>query len=148
MPINWTPLWLGLRVAGVATIGALLPGLWLAYLLATRQFAGRRVAVVFLGLLLATPSVLLASILLRPASSWIPGAAGGVAAALPLLVFGARSPLAALDGAYGNAARSLGISEWRIFWRVLLPLCWRPVLGASAVAFARVFAEWNLAAAL
>ena len=36
MPLNWTSVWLTLRVAGIATAGALLPGLWLAYLLATR----------------------------------------------------------------------------------------------------------------
>jgi molybdate transport system permease protein len=148
MPFNWSPLLLSLRVAGIATAGALLPGIWLSYLLATRSFTGRRTVYAFLALLLATPVVILASILARPAFNWPAGAAAGVFAALPFLALGLRAPLRSLDLAYGNAARSLGIGEWRIFWRVILPLGWRPVLAVTAVAFARVLAEWTLVAAL
>ena len=148
MPLDWSPLWLSFRVAGVATVGALAPGLWLAYLLATRAFAWRRVALALLGLLLATPVVILVTLLLRHAMAWPSGAAAGAAAALPLVALGGRGPLHSENRRYGDAARSLGVSEWRVFWRVLLPLCWRPILAACAVAFARVLVEWNLAAAL
>jgi molybdate transport system permease protein len=148
MPLNWSPLWLSLRVAGAATAGALLPGLWLAYLLATRSFAGRKTIVALLALLLATPVVIAAALLARPDFGWSAGAAAGIFAALPFIALGARAPLHTLDLAYGNAARSLGSGEWRIFWRVMLPLAWRPVLAAAAVAFARVLAEWTLVAAL
>jgi len=145
MSFNWSSLWLSLRVAGIATAGALLPGLWLAYLLATRT---RKALFAFLALLLATPVVILASILLRPAFPWPAGAAAGVLAALPVIALGVRTGLETLNLAYGNAARSLGIGGLRIFFRVMLPLAWRPVLGASAVAFARVLAEWTIVAAL
>jgi molybdate transport system permease protein len=148
MPLNWSPLWLSLRVAGIATAGALLPGLWLAYLLATRAFTGRKAVFTLLALLLATPVVILASILARPAFLWPAGAAAGALAALPFVALGVRTSLRTLDQAYGNAARSLGMGEWRIFWRVILPLGWRPVLAACAIAFARVFAEWTIAGAL
>jgi molybdate transport system permease protein len=147
MPVNWSPLWLSLRVAGVATAGALGPGLWLAYLLATRPFAGRKTAFFLLALLLAIPVVIVASIILRPAFPWTLAAAAGVLAATPLIALGAFSRLRSLDRRYGNAARSLGVSEWRIFWRVLLPLGWRPVLAACAIAFARVLAEWTIVSA-
>jgi ABC-type molybdate transport system permease subunit len=30
MTFNWPPVWLSLRVAGLATAGALVMGLWLA----------------------------------------------------------------------------------------------------------------------
>ena len=69
-------------------------------------------------------------------------------AALPPIVFGSRSRLQDLNREYGNAARSLGCSEWRIFWRVMLPLGWRPILAAAGVAFVRVLAEWSIVAAL
>jgi molybdate transport system permease protein len=147
MPLNWSPLWLSLRVAGIATAGALGPGLWLAYLLATRPFTGRKTAFFLLALLLAIPVVIVAWILLRPAFPWTLAAAAGVFAAIPLIAFGAFSRLRSLDRRYGNAARSLGASEWRIFWRVLLPLGWRPVLAACAIAFARVLAEWTIVSA-
>jgi molybdate transport system permease protein len=69
-------------------------------------------------------------------------------AALPPIVFGARRPFQELDREYGNAARSLGCSEWRIFWRVMAPLGWRPILAAAGVAFVRVWIEWSIVAAL
>ena len=40
MPIDWFPLWLSLRVAGLATLIALAVSLPVAYLLATRNWRG------------------------------------------------------------------------------------------------------------
>jgi molybdate transport system permease protein len=123
-------------------------GLWLAYLLATREFTGRKATLGILSLLFATPVVILAWIWLRPVFPWQAGAAAGVFAALPPIVLGARRPLQALNREYGEAARSLGCSEWRIFWRVILPLGWLPILAAAGIAFVRVLAEWTIVAAL
>src|SRR5256885_17105723 len=41
MSIDWFPLWLSLRVAIVSTAVALAAGLWIAYLLANREFRGK-----------------------------------------------------------------------------------------------------------
>src|SRR5580692_3984660 len=41
MPLNWYPLWLSLRVAGIATAISLAAGIYLAYVLANRPFRGR-----------------------------------------------------------------------------------------------------------
>jgi molybdate transport system permease protein len=148
MTLNWPMAWLGLRVAGLATTGALVSGLWLGYRVTTREFIGRKATLGVLALLFATPVVILAWLLLRPAFPWQAGAAVGVIAALPPIVLGARRPLQDLNQAYGDAARSLGCSEWRIFWRVMLPLAWRPILAAAGVAFVRVWIEWSIVAAL
>ena len=148
MTLNWPPVWLSLRVAGIATAGALAVGLWLAHRVATREFMGRKAIVGLLALLFAMPVVILAWLLFRPAFPWQAGAAVGVIAALPPVVFGSRNRLQDLDREYGNAARSLGCSEWRIFWRVMLPLGWRPILAAAAIAFVRVWMEWTIVAAL
>jgi molybdate transport system permease protein len=141
MTLNWPLVWLSLRVAGLATAGALVVGLWIGYGLATREFTGRKVVLGVLALLLATPSVILASLFLL-AFRWPAAAAAGVFAALPLIVFGSRRPFEQLNREYGCAARSLGCSEWRIFWRVMAPLAWRPILAAAGVAFVRVWVEW------
>ena len=148
MTLNWPPVWLSLQVAGIATAIALVLGLWLAYRSTTREFAGRKAALGLLALLFATPVVILAWFLLRPAFPWQAGTAAGVIAAVPPIVLGARRPLQDLNREYGDAARSLGCSEWRIFWRVMLPLGWRPILAAAGVAFVRVLAEWSIVAAL
>jgi molybdate transport system permease protein len=148
MTLNWPPVWLSLRVAGLATAVALVVGLWLAYRVATREFTGRKATLGMLALLLATPVVILAWVLLRPVFPWQAGAAAGVMAALPPIVLGTRRPLQDLDRQYGNAARSLGCTEWRIFWRVMLPLGWRPILAAVGIAFVRVLAEWSIVTSL
>jgi molybdate transport system permease protein len=148
MTLNWPPVWLSLRVAGLATAGALVMGLWLAHRVATREFIGRKATLGLLALLFATPVVILAWFFLRPVFPWQAGAAVGVIAALPPIVLGLRRPLQDLNREYGNAARSLGCSEWRIFWRVMLPLGWRPILAAAGVAFVRVLAEWTIVTAL
>ena len=148
MTLNWPPVWLSLRVAGIATAGALAVGLWLGHRVATREFMGRKATLGLLALLFAMPVVILAWVLFRPAFPWQAGAAVGVIAALPPVVFGSRHRLQDLDREYGNAARSLGCSEWRIFWRVMLPLGWRPILAAAAIAFVRVWMEWTIVAAL
>src|ERR1700674_5332890 len=41
MQIDWFPLWLSLRVAFVSTAIAFAAGLWIAYLLANREFRGK-----------------------------------------------------------------------------------------------------------
>ena len=148
MMLNWPLVWLGVRVAGLATAGALVAGLWLAYRVATREFVGRKATLGLLSLLLATPVVILAWLFLRPAFPWQAGAAVGVLAALPPIALGSRTRLLELNREYGDAARSLGCSEWRIFWRVMLPLGWRPILAAAGVAFVRVWAEWTIVKAL
>jgi molybdate transport system permease protein len=148
MTLNWPPVWLSLRVAGLATAGALAVGLWLGHRVATREFTGRRATLGLLALLFAMPVVILTWALLRPAFPWQAGAVVGVIAALPPVVFGSRNRLRELDREFGNAARSLGCSEWRIFWRVMLPLGWRPILASAAIAFVRVWMEWTIVAAL
>ena len=147
MTLNWPLVWLSVRVAGLATAGALAVGLWLGWRVATREFTGRKAVLGVLALLFATPSVILAS-RFPLASRWPAAAAAGVFAALPLIVFGSRRPFEQLNLEYGCAARSLGCSEWRIFWRVMLPLGWRPILAAAGVGFVRVLAEWSIVAAL
>jgi|ERR1035437_1490197 molybdate transport system permease protein len=148
MTLNWPAVWLSFRVAGVATGGALVMGLWLVHHMTTREFIGRKATLGVLALLFATPVVILAWALLRPVFPWQAGAAVGVIAALPPIVLGSRRALRDLNLEYGNAARSLGSSEWRIFWRVMLPLGWRPILAAAGIAFLRVWVEWTIVAAL
>src|ERR1035441_4124916 len=147
MTLNWPLVWVSLRVAGVATVGALVMGLWLGWHVTTREFIGRKATLGVLALLFATPVVILASLFRWPLP-WQAGAAVGAISALPLVVFGARRPFEDLNREYGNAARSLSSSEWRIFWRVMLPLGWRPILAAAGIGFVRVLAEWSIVAAL
>jgi molybdate transport system permease protein len=162
MAIDWFPLWLSLGVAALATVISLLLGIWLAWLLANRNFRGKDVLDAIATLPLALPPTVLGYYLLVVIgrSSWIGQAwekltgsplvftwrAAVIAStlhAIPLLVKSSRAALENVDRAYEKAARSLGASEWRLFWRVSIPLARRPIAAATALAFARSMGEFG-----
>ena len=162
MAIDWFPLWLSLEVAAIATAISLLLGIWLAWLLANKQFTGKEILDALTTLPLALPPTVLGYYLLVVIgrSSWIGHAwetitgsplvftwrAAVIAStlhAIPLLVKSSRAALESVDLACERAARSLGASEWRLFWRVSLPLARRPIAAATALAFARSLGDFG-----
>jgi len=64
MQIDWFPLWLSLRVAFVSTAVAFVLGLWLAYILANREFRGKEVLDAAITLPLVLPPTVLGYYLL------------------------------------------------------------------------------------
>jgi molybdate transport system permease protein len=163
MPIDWFPLWLSLKVAGIATALSLALGLWLAYVLANRRLRGRELLDAAVALPLVLPPTVLGYYLLvlfgrvSPLGrlyEWAFGAplvftwqAAVVAAmfhAIPLLVISARAALESVDHVYERAARNLGASEWRVFWRVSLPLARRSIAAVAVLAFARTLGDFGI----
>ncbi|MBI5281907.1 MAG: molybdate ABC transporter permease subunit [Candidatus Solibacter usitatus] len=163
MQIDWFPLWLSLRVAALSTLIALLAGLWLAWLLTGREFKGKHLVEACVTLPLVLPPTVLGYYLLvllgrqSPLGKiyeWVFGQplvftwqAAVVAALLhsaPLLIKFSSAALESVPRRYGKAARALGASEWRVFWRVSLPLAWNQILAATALAFARSLGDFGI----
>jgi molybdate transport system permease protein len=163
MPIDWFPLWLSLRVAVVSTIIAIAAGLWIAYILANRKFRGKEVLDAAVALPLVLPPTVLGYyllVLIGRASplgklwesifgsplvfTWKAAVVAALLHSLPLLVKSARAALESVDRSYERAARTLGASEWRLFWRVTLPLARRSILAAAALAFARSLGDFGV----
>jgi molybdate transport system permease protein len=163
MQIDWFPLWLSLRVAFVSTALAFVFGLWLAYLLANREFRGKEVLDAAVTLPLVLPPTVLGYYLLvllagnSPLGklwenifgsplvfTWKAAVVAALLHALPLLVKSARAALESVDRSLERAARNLGASEWRLFWRVTLPLARRSILAAVALAFARSLGDFGV----
>lgn len=162
MPVDWFPLWLSLRVAGIATILSLLIGLGIGYLLANRSFHGKDWLDAAFTLPLVLPPTVLGYYLLILAGRATPlGRAyegltgsplvftwhGAVLAALvhsaPLLTKFSRAALESVDHSYERAARSLGIPETRVFFQVTLPLAWRSLAAGLALVFARSLGDFG-----
>jgi molybdate transport system permease protein len=150
MPLDWSALWLCLRYAGVATLLGMAAALPLAWLLAHRRFPSGELLDAAVNLPLVLPPAVLAYYLLaelgrwRLMFHWHAAVAVSAIYTLPLIMRMCRSGLEGLDHAFENAARSLGASEWRIFWRIAVPLAW-PALAAAAMAgFARSLADFGL----
>jgi molybdate transport system permease protein len=161
--IDWFPLWLSLRVAAISTAIALAIGLWLAWTLANRTFRGKEVLDATITLPLVLPPTVLGYYLLVALGGaspvghlyeWLFGGplvftwqAAVVASLLhstPLLVKSARAAFESVDRSYERAARNLGATELRLFWRVTLPLVRRSVLAAAALAFARSLGDFGV----
>jgi len=163
MSIDWFPLWLSLRVAAISTVLALGIGLWLAWLLANRQFRGKEILDAAVALPLVLPPTVLGYYLLvllgrsSPVGriyewmfggplvfSWQAAVVAALFHSTPLLVKSARAAFESIDRSYERAARNLGASELRLFLRVTLPLARRAILAAAALAFARSLGDFGV----
>ncbi len=160
--IDLSPLWLTLRVAGLATLLAFLVGVALAFIIARRQFWGRDWLDALSTLPLVLPPTVLGYylIVLVGRKGWIGGWLqdtlglsliftwqGAVLAAaivsVPLVLKSARAAFEEVDQGLENVARTLGLSEWAVFLRVSLPLAWRGILAGTMLAFARAMGEFG-----
>ena len=63
--------------------------------------------------------------------------------AFPLLLKSARAAFEGVDPQLERAARSLGLSEWRLFLRVSVPLAWPGILAGSLLVFVRAMGEFG-----
>jgi molybdate transport system permease protein len=161
--MDWFPLWLSLRIAVVSTAIAIIAGLWIAYVLANRDFRGKDLLDAAVTLPLVLPPTVLGYYLLvligrrsplGEAYEWMFGSPlvftwqAAVIAALvhsaPLLIKSARAAFESVDHTYERAARTLGASELRLFWRVTLPLARRSISAAAALAFARSLGDFGV----
>ena len=156
------PLWLTLKVAGVATLSAFLTGVALAFLLAKGRFPGKEWLDAFLTLPLVLPPTVLGYylIVLVGRNGWIgrwlyeafgitlmftwQGAAlAATIVSLPLVLKSATTAFESVDQNLEKAARTLGLSEADVFFRVSFPLAWRGILAGTMLAFARAMGEFG-----
>ncbi|MCC7155490.1 MAG: molybdate ABC transporter permease subunit [Bryobacterales bacterium] len=163
MGIDWFPLWLSLRVAALSTLIGLGAGLWIAWLLAAREFRGKAVLSSLVTLPLVLPPTVLGYYLLVLLGrnsiigsvwerifgaplvfTWQAAVVAAIVHSAPLLIESARAALESVDHSHERAARSLGASEWRVFWKVSLPLAWNSILAATALAFARSLGDFGV----
>jgi molybdate transport system permease protein len=149
-------------VATISTVVALGAGLWIAYILANREFRGKAVVDAAVALPLVLPPTVLGYYLLvllgrsSPLGilwaavfggplvfTWKAAVVAAILYSFPLLVKSSRAALESVDRSCERAARTLGASEWKLFWRVTLPLAQRSILAATALAFARALGEFG-----
>lgn len=161
--IDWFPLWLSLKVAVIATVISVAVGLALAYVLARHRFRGRNILDSIVTLPIVLPPTVLGYYLLvllgrnTPLGrgfealfgfplvfTWQAAVIAATFHSVPLLVKSARAALESVDKNMENAARTLGASEWRIFFRVTLPLARRSIIAATVFAFARALGDFGV----
>ena len=156
------PLLLTLKVAGFATLLALLTGGLCAFLLARHSFWGRDILDAICTLPMVMPPTVLGYYLIVVigrrgwVGSWLHDSLGinlmftwqgavlaSAVVAFPLVFKSARAAFEGVDTQLENAARTLGSSELRVFARVTLSLAWRGILAGTMLAFARGMGEFG-----
>lgn len=158
----WIPLALTLKVAGWATAINLLLGVGVGYALARWRFPGREVVDAALTLPMVMPPTVLGYYLLvvigtqGVLGAWllehfglrliftVPAAIiAATIVSFPLVFKAARAAFETVDPQLEDAARTLGINEWAVFFRVSLPLAWRGILAGLLLSFARALGEFG-----
>ncbi len=161
--VDWFPLWLSLRVASLATALSLVVGLGIAYALSRSRFPGKDLLEAAATLPIALPPTVLGYYLLvllgrsSPLGehweslfgeplvfTWKAAVVAACFHAVPLLVRSARAAFESVDGTLQNAARSLGADEWKVFWKITLPLSRRSIAAAAIFAFARALGDFGV----
>ena len=139
-----TYLWNSVFVTVVATIITLMINSMAAFALSKYQFKGRLTFTVLIVATLLIPStIILVSLFFVVWSFGIFGSLWGViipAAATPTGVFLLRQYMLTIPDELLEAARMDAASEWRIYWRIILPLS-MPAL--SVLAILSVIWRWN-----
>jgi molybdate transport system permease protein len=160
--IDWYPLLLSIEVALLSTVLVVTTGVALAWLLARKRFFGRELLDALVTLPLVLPPTVLGYYLLillgrhsalgrllegLTGESIVFTLKGAVVAAalgaLPLVVKTARAAMAGVDTHLEHAARTLGQSEWGVFWRVTVPLASRGIIASAILAFARSLGDFG-----
>ncbi len=159
--VDWSPLWISLRVAGWATVFSVLVGLPLAYGLARARFWGRGLLEGAALLPLVLPPTVLGYGLLvglgqrSPVGQWLTrlhhplvftwqgAAVAASVASLPLFVTQARVALAAVDPDVVGAARTDGAGFVRLLTDIYLPLARPGLIAGTTLAFARALGDFG-----
>ncbi|HWL10377.1 MAG TPA: molybdate ABC transporter permease subunit [Planctomicrobium sp.] len=161
--MDWTAVWLTLKLATCTTAILFVVGLPLACWLATTRWRGRFLVESVVAMPLVLPPTVFGFYLLvatgskSPLGQWyeqvtgslIPFTFSGIllGSVLYNLPFTVRPFTAALEQVnrkFIETSWSLGVSRWRTFWRVTFPLSWSGILVGMVLTFAHCIGEFGI----
>ena len=161
--MDWVALWLSGKLALVSVLILLPLALWLGRTLAYRQLFGKAWLEALIMIPLVLPPTVVGYYLLvgLGRESWL-GAmleryldiqlvfhfSGLVIASIiiniPFAVQPIQRAFEAIPAEIRDAAACCGMSRWRIFWRLELPLAWPGMLTAFVLSFSHVLGEFGV----
>lgn len=159
---EWQIIGFTIRVAALATLVVLAPGIALAWFLARRDWPGKSLVETAVMLPMVMPPVATGLILLQllgrngPIGRWLHDhldlaivftwRAVVIAMAVmsfPLLVRAARVAFEGVNPRLEQIARTLGASNARVLRTITLPLARRGIVAGAVLAFARALGEFG-----
>ena len=161
MEFDFSPLWISLKSSAIATFVTFFLGIAAArWMLSTRIKCKPLIEGILISPLVLPPTVVgflllllfgrngaigqfLLQFDLTIIFTWQATVITATVVSFPLMYKTALGAFEQIDPNLLNAARTLGASEWQVFWRIMLPLARSGILAGTILAFARALGEFG-----
>ena len=158
--MDLSPLWISLKIASTATVITFLLGLITAWLVSGIR-KGKHIVDGLLSVPLVLPPTVVGFILLmlfgRSTAlgrflstigvnlifTWQGAVIAAVVISFPVMYRGARGAIEQVDENLVYAARTLGMKEFKILRKVILPSAWPGIAASAVLSFARALGEFG-----
>jgi molybdate transport system permease protein len=158
--MDYSPLWLSLKVAFLATIFTFILGILAAWL-TVKLKRGKGIVDGLFTLPLVLPPTIVGFFLLvifgknsfigqflseigaPVVFTWIGAVIASTVVACPLMYRTARGAFEQLDENLLSAGRTLGMTEWTLFMKIMLPNSIPSIMAGAVLAFARALGEFG-----
>ena len=159
--MDFSPLWISLKTAFLATIITSIIGIFISYKMANYKGRGRGIIDGIFTLPLILPPTVIGFFLLLLCGkngfvgkifmsfnkniifSWSATVIAATVVAFPMMYRTCRSAFEQIDKNMISAARTLGLSETKIFFKIAIPLAWPGIIGGLVLSFARALGEFG-----
>lgn len=158
---DWSPLLISIKTTVIATIITFFIGVVLSWLVVRSKFKYRALLDSIITLPMVLPPTVLGFFLLLVLGkkgfigeilskfdiniifSWSATVIAAVVVSFPLMYKTCKGSFELIDINLINVAKTMGISEKKIFFKVVLPLAWPGILAGTALSFARALGEFG-----
>lgn len=159
--MDWSPLWISLKTAIPATIITFFLGIYAAWKINKVNGFISHILDIFLTLPLVLPPTvagflllmmlgkngifgrLLMSIGIQVIFTWTATVIAAIVVAFPLMYRSAKAAYQQVDANLISAGRTLGMSEVKIFWKIVIPLASPGIASGVILSFARALGEFG-----
>jgi len=158
---EYSPLWISIKTSITATFIVFFIGIAVAWFMARYKGRARGLLDGILTLPMVLPPTVVGFILLLIIGknypigkllsgfginlifTWFATVIAATVVAFPLMYRTCVGAFSQIDVNVINAARTLGVSEWKIFWKIAVPLAWPGIAAGTVLAFARALGEFG-----
>lgn len=160
--MDWFPLYNSVRIAAISTAIMFFAGIFCAYYIAKLPPLAKGILDVLLTLPLVLPPTVVGYLLLRVLGpkrilggwllqqfdlkltmTWWGAILATAIVIFPLMYRTARGAFESFDETLAYSARSLGLSNTYIFWRIRMPCCKQGIMAGAVLSFARALGEYG-----
>jgi molybdate transport system permease protein len=160
--VEWQPVILSIKVASISVIFVFFLGVFAAYVMRSVDIPGKAALESLFTLPLVLPPVVIGFLLLVLIGKQGPvgillkkyfdmqiiftqsaAVLAGTVVSFPLMYQSTKAAFDSIDKTLEDAARTLGSSEWRVFWTVTIPLSWPGLVSGLVLSFSRTLGEFG-----